>query len=153
MIEKFIHKPWFRKFFITIFGKNRFFWKFVEMMLRFLKMQNTPCIFCKIVRGEVSTKKVYEDDSVLAFHDINPQAPVHILVIPKKHIPTFIDINEEDKDILMNIVNTCKKIAKDMNIDEKGFRIIINTNPHGGQTVYHLHLHMLGGRQMRWPPG
>ncbi|MDW8086670.1 MAG: histidine triad nucleotide-binding protein [Candidatus Calescibacterium sp.] len=116
-------------------------------------MQNTPCIFCKIVRGEVSTKKVYEDDSVLAFHDINPQAPVHILVIPKKHIPTFIDINEEDKDILMNIVNTCKKIAKDMNIDEKGFRIIINTNPHGGQTVYHLHLHMLGGRQMRWPPG
>lgn len=146
-----IHNPALRKFLLSNFGKNQFFWKIVGFTLRFLKMQS--CIFCKIVNGEIASKKVYEDENVMAFHDINPQAPVHILVIPKKHIPTIKDIKEEDKDILMNIIKTCNKISEDLGIAEKGFRLVVNTNPQGGQTVYHLHFHLIGGRQMRWPPG
>ncbi|MFZ8805708.1 MAG: histidine triad nucleotide-binding protein [Candidatus Calescibacterium sp.] len=115
----------------------------------------TDCIFCKIVRGEMSSKKVYENEKVIAFHDINPQAPVHILVVPKKHIEKITDLedSEEDKEILYDIIKTCKIIANQMKIAERGFRIVVNTNPEGGQTVYHLHFHIIGGRQMRWPPG
>ncbi|GEM_PF-321307 len=146
-----IHNPAFRRFLLSNFGKKQFFWKIVSFVLRFLKMQS--CIFCKIVNGEISSRKVYEDEKVLAFHDINPQAPIHILVIPKKHIMTIREVNEDDKDLLFSIIKTCNKIADDMGIGEKGFRIVVNTNPYGGQTVYHLHFHLIGGRQMRWPPG
>lgn len=111
------------------------------------------CIFCKIVRKEIPSKIIYEDDRVLAFHDIAPQAPVHILIIPKKHYSTLLDIKEDDRELIGYIFNIIKKIAKQTGVDERGFRIVVNCNQEGGQTVYHLHFHILGGRQMHWPPG
>lgn len=111
------------------------------------------CIFCKIVHKEIPSKIIYEDDRVLAFHDIAPQAPVHILIIPKKHYSTLLDIKEDDRELIGYIFNIIKKIAKQTGVDERGFRIVVNCNQEGGQTVYHLHFHILGGRQMHWPPG
>lgn len=143
-----------RELLLRLFGKNRFFWKIVEVLLKFLKsMRSDKCIFCDIVSGKIQSRKVYEDELTLAFHDINPQAPVHIIVIPKKHISTLLDVKDEDKDIVMSLIQACSRVAKEMNIDEKGFRIVVNTNPQGGQLIYHLHIHLLGGRQLRWPPG
>lgn len=113
----------------------------------------SDCLFCKIIEGKIPAKKVYEDDRALAFEDINPQAPVHILVIPKKHIPTLLNIGQEDHDLLGYLVDVANRIAKDKGIAERGFRVVINCNPESGQTVYHIHLHMLGGRIMHWPPG
>lgn len=113
----------------------------------------SDCLFCKIIEGNIPAKKVYEDDHTLAFEDINPQAPVHILVIPKKHISTLLDIGQEDHDLLGYLVDVANRIAKDKGIAERGFRVVINCNPESGQTVYHIHLHMLGGRIMHWPPG
>lgn len=113
----------------------------------------SDCIFCKIVNGEIPSKKVYEDDTVLAFEDINPQAPVHILVIPKEHIPSIKDINEDNLDIISHIHLVIKKLAKDKGIDKDGFRIVNNCGEKGGQTVGHLHYHLLGGRHLMWPPG
>lgn len=153
MVQSIIHNPKLRTIILKLFGKNQIFWKVVGYILKFLKMQGGSCVFCDIVKGNIPVKKIYEDDDVLAFHDINPQAPVHVLVIPKKHIPTFLDIKDEDKEILTKIVSVCNKLARELKIADKGFRIVVNTNPQGGQTVYHLHFHLLGGRQMRWPPG
>ncbi|KPU27931.1 HIT family hydrolase [Caloranaerobacter sp. TR13] len=111
------------------------------------------CIFCKIVNGEIPSKKVYEDDKVLAFEDINPQAPVHILVVPKEHIPSIKDINEDNIDVISHIHLVIKKLAKEKGIDQDGFRIVNNCGEKGGQTVGHLHYHLLGGRHLMWPPG
>jgi histidine triad (HIT) family protein len=150
-----IHNPKLRNFLLKIFGQKNFFWKLITPLLKAQKAMKGECIFCKIVRGEISSKKVYENEKIVAFHDINPQAPIHILVVPKKHIEKITDISdsEEDKEILYEIIKVCKIIADQMKIAERGFRIVVNTNPEGGQTVYHLHFHLLGGRQMRWPPG
>ncbi len=111
------------------------------------------CIFCEIAEKKIPAKIIYEDEFVMAFDDINPQAPLHILVIPKRHIPTILDINEEDNLLLGYLFQIANKIAKDKKIAERGFRLIINCNPEAGQTIYHLHLHILGGRLMHWPPG
>ncbi len=111
------------------------------------------CIFCKIVNKEIPAKIVYEDDKVLAFHDINPQAPYHILVIPKKHISLLTELTEEDKDLIGHIYLVINKIAKDLGFAERGFRVVVNCQEEAGQTVFHIHFHILAGRQMGWPPG
>ncbi|SKA85879.1 histidine triad (HIT) family protein [Caloramator quimbayensis] len=111
------------------------------------------CIFCKIVEGTIPSAKVYEDEKVVAFKDINPEAPVHIIIIPKEHIESVREIDENNALIVSHIILTAKKIAKDLGISESGFRIVNNCGKDGGQTVPHLHFHLLGGRDMQWPPG
>ena len=106
------------------------------------------CIFCKIIKGEIPSNKVYEDDEILAFKDINPMAPVHILVIPKKHIESANEITEEDEKVIGKIFTVIKKLAKDNNLDH-GYRIVNNCGEDGGQAVKHLHFHLLGGRKLK----
>lgn len=106
------------------------------------------CIFCKIIKGEIPSEKVYEDDEVLAFKDIQPAAPIHVLVIPKKHITNLMEISNEDSELMGKIVVVMQKIAKQLGVDEKGFRIISNCGPDSGQEVMHLHFHLLAGRTM-----
>jgi histidine triad (HIT) family protein len=113
----------------------------------------SDCIFCKIIDKKIPARIIYEDEHALAFEDVNPQAPVHTLVIPRKHIPTLLDIKEEDNNLIGHLVKVANKIANDKGIAERGFRVVANCNPESGQTVYHIHLHILGGRQMHWPPG
>ncbi|NES82364.1 MAG: histidine triad nucleotide-binding protein [Moorea sp. SIO2B7] len=109
-------------------------------------------IFSKIIRRQIPADLVYEDDLALAFKDINPQAPTHILVIPKKPIPRLDDATLEDQALLGHLLLTVKKVAQQVGLSN-GYRVVLNTGADGGQTVYHLHLHILGDRQMRWPPG
>ena len=111
------------------------------------------CIFCRIVNKELPAKIVYEDDNVLAFHDINPQAPYHILVIPKKHISTLLELTEEDKDLIGHIYLVMNKLAQELGVAERGYRVVVNCNREAGQTVFHVHFHFLAGREMHWPPG
>lgn len=111
------------------------------------------CLFCKIAAGEIPSAKVYEDEKVLAFRDIEPQAPVHILIIPKEHIKCANEINEENSSIVGHIFCVAAKIAQQEGIAEDGYRIVNNCGEGGGQTVGHLHFHMLGGRALAWPPG
>ncbi|KPV43635.1 histidine triad nucleotide-binding protein [Alicyclobacillus ferrooxydans] len=113
----------------------------------------TDCLFCKIVSGEVPSNKVLETDDVLAFHDIRPQAPVHVLVIPKKHIPSAHHIEASDAAALLHIHEAAQKVAEELGIAENGYRLVTNIGFHGQQTVAHLHYHVLGGRQLQWPPG
>lgn len=108
------------------------------------------CIFCKIIEGELPSKKVYEDEHVVAFHDLYPIAPVHILMIPKKHITSLLDIKEEDKELIGHLHLSLQKVAEQMEVTESGFRIVTNIGKHGQQTVHHLHYHLLGGRQLEW---
>jgi histidine triad (HIT) family protein len=108
------------------------------------------CIFCKIIKGEIPSKKVYEDEHVVAFHDINPIAPVHILTIPKKHISSLMAIQEEDKELIGHLHLALQKVAKEMGVEKEGFRVITNTGEHGQQTVFHIHYHLIGGRQLEW---
>ena len=110
-------------------------------------------IFSKIINKEIHADILFENDKIKAFRDISPQAPVHFLVIPKKEIRTINDINEEDKSLIGELFIVAKEIAKKEGISEKGYRTIFNCNEHGAQTVYHIHLHVLGGRQLEWPPG
>lgn len=110
-------------------------------------------IFSKIIRREIPADIVFENDRVLAFRDINPQAPVHILIIPKKPIPTLNDIQAEDAPLLGELFVVAAQLAAEEGIAEAGYRTVFNCRDHGGQEVYHLHLHLLGGRQMSWPPG
>lgn len=111
----------------------------------------STCLFCKMVAGDIKPDVVFEDETVLAFRDINPQAPVHILIIPKAHIT---DLNELDTPLLAgHLIKTAINLAKQEGISEAGYRTVFNCNKEGGQEVYHLHLHLLGGRQMNWPPG
>lgn len=111
------------------------------------------CLFCNIANGSIPTNIIFEDEAVLAFHDINPQAPTHALVIPKKHIATINDVADTDKDLIGNMVLAAKRVAAKEGLTSDGFRLVFNVNAQGGQTVYHIHLHVIGGRQMTWPPG
>ncbi|MBK1690764.1 histidine triad nucleotide-binding protein [Ectothiorhodospira mobilis] len=113
----------------------------------------TDCIFCRIAQGEIPADSVYEDDGILAFRDLNPQAPVHILVIPKRHIATLNDLSDADTALIGRMHQVAAQLARQEGIAEDGYRTVINCNPAGGQSVYHLHLHLLGGRQMAWPAG
>ena len=106
------------------------------------------CSFCKIVKGEVPSEKVYEDDKVLAFKDINPATPIHVLVIPKKHYENVLDVKEEDKEIIADIFQAINKIAEKLGVEKDGFRIISNCGKDAGQEVMHLHFHLLGGRKL-----
>ena len=110
-------------------------------------------IFDKIISKEISSEIVYEDDNYLAFKDINPQAPIHILIIPKKRISTINDLNIDDSKIIGQMILIARDIAKSLDIDESGYRLVFNCNEDGGQTVFHIHLHLLGGRSLNWPPG
>ena len=111
------------------------------------------CLFCKMIAGEIPCDIVYENESVFAFRDIDPKAPTHILLIPKKHIRSINELGESERNLAGELLLTAKKIAKDEGIDKSGFRTIFNTNSDGGQTVFHIHMHILGGRKMAWPPG
>jgi len=111
------------------------------------------CIFCKIVNGEIPSNKVYEDERVLAFRDIKPAAPVHILVVPKEHYASIMDIPSEEMDITAHVSTVIQRIAKEEGIAADGFRVVINCGKNGGQEVDHLHYHILAGRNLTWPPG
>ena len=113
----------------------------------------SQCLFCRIVERSIPAKILYEDDMALAFEDINPQAPVHILVIPKRHIPSIGDLDDADSPLLAHLVLTCATIAQQKGLAQSGYRLVTNTGAHAGQTVSHLHWHLLGGRPMAWPPG
>ncbi|MBI2488038.1 MAG: histidine triad nucleotide-binding protein [Deltaproteobacteria bacterium] len=111
------------------------------------------CMFCKILKREIPATIVYEDEISLAFRDISPKAPTHILVIPKKHIRTVVEVKEEDNSLLGHLIYVANGIAKKEGISEKGFRLVINCGLESGQSVWHIHIHLLGGRKMTWPPG
>lgn len=111
------------------------------------------CLFCKIINKEINSDILFEDDDVLAFKDINPQAPIHFLIVPKKHISTINDLQQEDEKLTAKMILTAQSLSKQENIDENGYRLVFNCNSDGGQEVYHIHLHLLGGRRMQWPPG
>ena len=110
------------------------------------------CIFCKIVQNEISSKKIYEDEEIIAFNDLDPQAPVHVLIIPKVHIKSADEINNKNKDVIGQIFMVASKIAKEKGLND-GYRIVNNCGEDGGQSVQHLHFHLLGGRKMNWPAG
>lgn len=111
------------------------------------------CIFCKIIKGEIPSKKIYEDDKVYAFYDINPEAPVHFLVIPKEHIESANSLTEKNASIVSHIFLVINKLVSELGISEAGYRIVNNTGDNGGQSVHHMHFHVLGGRSLQWPPG
>ena len=111
------------------------------------------CIFCNIVNNDIPCEKLIENDSIIAFKDINPQAPTHILIIPKKHITTINDLKPDDSTLIGEMFLIAKQLAKIENINNSGFRMVFNCNKDGGQTVFHIHLHLLGGRKLSWPPG
>jgi len=113
----------------------------------------SDCIFCKIVSGEIPSDIVFKSDLVVAFNDLNPQAPIHILIVPRKHIPTINDISEEDRELIGEILLTASHLAKENGFSEVGYRTLFNCNRGAGQTVFHVHLHLLGGRSFTWPPG
>jgi histidine triad (HIT) family protein len=113
----------------------------------------SDCIFCKIVSGDIPAEKVFENDHAIGFQDLNPQAPTHVLVIPKKHVSTINDLQDEDKALVGEMFLAAKQIAADQGLAEKGYRTVMNCNEEAGQTVFHIHLHLLGGRRMQWPPG
>lgn len=113
----------------------------------------SDCLFCGMVDGKVKADVVYRDDSVIAFRDINPKAPVHILIIPCKHIPTLLDLRETDGSVLTDIFRVAAKLAQEQGIAKTGFRVVANCGDDAGQTVFHLHYHLLGGRHLSWPPG
>ncbi len=113
----------------------------------------SECLFCRIIERKIPAKVIYENEKVLAFHDINPQAPVHIIVIPKNHIERVSDLKRENADWGAELILAANKIASDLEIKDSGYRLIINCNKDAGQAVFHLHLHLLGGRKMGWPPG
>lgn len=111
------------------------------------------CLFCKIVNKEIPAKIIYEDDQVLAFDDIHPQAPHHKIIIPRKHIANLNDVTEDDGKLIGHMVQSATKLANELGIAEDGYRLVMNCNNQGGQTVFHIHLHLIGGRSMTWPPG
>jgi histidine triad (HIT) family protein len=116
-------------------------------------MVMTDCLFCKIVNREIRGSIVFEDERLLAFNDINPQAPTHILIVPKRHIASLNDLTAEDDQVIGELVRRAAALAAERGISAGGFRTVFNTNRDAGQTVFHIHLHLLGGRTMQWPPG
>jgi len=113
----------------------------------------TDCLFCKIISGEIPANKLFEDNNILAFEDINPQAPVHTLIIPKKHISTINQISDDDTELIGNLIQTARKIAMEKKLADDGYRLVMNCGEKAGQTVFHIHLHLLAGRNFGWPPG
>jgi len=113
----------------------------------------SDCLFCKVRDGEIQGDIVFEDDDVLAFNDVNPQAPVHVLIIPKKHISTVNDMSAEDVSVMGKLFSTAKTIASQKAVSEEGYRLVVNSNEQAGQSVFHIHMHLLAGRNMTWPPG
>lgn len=113
----------------------------------------TDCIFCRIAQGDIPCERVYEDDDVLAFSDLSPQAPVHVLIIPKRHIQSAQTLTEADDQMLCRLFAAARRIAAEQGLSDNGYRIVTNVGADGGQSVPHLHLHLLGGRTMEWPPG
>ena len=111
------------------------------------------CLFCRIVSGEIPPSKVYEDDQLIAFNDVNPQAPMHVLIVPRRHLATLNDLSPEDDRLVGAMVRRAAAIAKDQGHDGPGYRTVFNCNAQAGQTVFHVHLHVLGGRTLTWPPG
>lgn len=111
------------------------------------------CLFCRIIKGEIPAKILYQDDYVAAFNDINPQAPHHFLIVPKKHISTLNELTDKDHELIGRMTHTAQMLAKQLNIAEDGYRVVMNCNAGAGQTVFHIHMHLLGGRQLTWPPG
>lgn len=111
------------------------------------------CLFCKMVAGEIKPDTVYEDENVLAFRDINPQAPMHVLVIPKRHISTLNDLGEDDAQLAGQLTLAAAKVAEQEGVADSGYRTVMNCNADGGQTVFHIHMHVLAGRNLIWPPG
>jgi histidine triad (HIT) family protein len=111
------------------------------------------CLFCKIVQKEIDAEILYEDDSVTAFRDVNPQAPVHVLIVPKTHIATVNDFRAEHRELLSQLMLAASKIARDQGVEEDGYRLVLNCQEGAGQSVFHVHMHLLGGRRMSWPPG
>lgn len=114
---------------------------------------NPDCLFCKILNGEIPADIVYESETALAFRDINPHAPTHVLIIPRQHIATINDIDDKDTAVVGSLFIAARDVAKQEGVAEAGYRVSMNCNAAAGQTVFHLHLHLLGGRQMGWPPG
>jgi histidine triad (HIT) family protein len=114
---------------------------------------NDRCLFCRIATGEIPAKKIYEDDEVIAFHDINPQAPTHVLVVPRKHVATLDAMSEADAHLIGNVLLRAAQIARDQQLTSDGYRVVVNTGEAAGQTVFHIHFHLLGGRNFGWPPG
>jgi histidine triad (HIT) family protein len=113
----------------------------------------TDCLFCKMVKGEIKPRLVLETPELIIFHDINPQAPVHVLIVPRKHIATVNDLIAHDVSLLGKMTLAAQEAARLQQVDQSGYRLVMNCNADGGQTVFHLHMHLLGGRQMHWPPG
>jgi len=111
------------------------------------------CLFCKIATGKIPATIIYKDDSILAFDDITPKAPQHKIIIPHKHIDSLNHLHDEDTELLGHMVQSATKLAKQLGFADEGYRLVLNCNDHGGQTVFHIHLHLLGGRQFGWPPG
>ncbi len=111
------------------------------------------CLFCRIAAGEIPAKLIYQDEDVLAFHDINPQAPLHALIIPRKHIATINDLQADDAALVGKLFLVAKQIAAEQGYDEDGYRVVMNCGVHAGQSVFHIHLHLLAGRPLKWPPG
>jgi histidine triad (HIT) family protein len=116
-------------------------------------MPPAECLFCRIIAGQIPAAKVYEDELCLGFSDINPQAPTHALFVPKRHLATINDATAEDRELLGHLMISAAKVAREKGFSETGYRLVLNTNKDAGQTVFHVHLHLLGGRQLTWPPG
>jgi histidine triad (HIT) family protein len=112
-----------------------------------------PCLFCEIAAGRVPAKIAYQDDEVLAFHDVNPQGPTHVLVVPRRHITSLLDLKPEDDALVGSLVRRARELAVEKGLDERGFRLVLNCGDDAGYSVYHIHLHLVGGRKMGWPPG
>lgn len=111
------------------------------------------CVFCGIIDGKVKGNIVYRDDSVVAFKDINPKAPVHILIVPRRHIESVLDLGKEDRELIGEVFIVASKLARDNGVAKDGFRVVVNSGPNAGQSVFHIHFHLLGGRRLGWPPG
>jgi len=113
----------------------------------------SDCIFCKIISGEIDSDKLYDDEDLVAFNDISPQAPTHILIVPKKHIPTILDLEDADRSLVGKVYLVAKQLARERGLDESGYRVVVNCLEGAGQAVFHIHFHLLGGRELGWPPG
>lgn len=113
----------------------------------------TECVFCKIANGEIPAELIYQDDDVVAFHDLNPQAPTHVLVIPRIHVATLNDLAPEQTALIGKLYRAAIQLAKDLDVADDGYRTVLNCNAQAGQSVFHIHLHLLAGRRMSWPPG
>lgn len=111
------------------------------------------CVFCRIVRGQIPSRKVWDDDAIVAFEDLNPRAPTHVLLVPRKHIATVNDLGPADDALIGRMHRAAAEVARERGLAERGYRLVLNCNADAGQTVFHLHLHLLGGRNLGWPPG